>query len=235
MSTRKELEVLDPKTENVIANTLTGLVQGLTGVATSSKTDLILSISHTFQRMRGGQFLSVLLDEWNRFKGKGKVKEDYQHTEQHKVCLQELLEFLDKDSPDEIRFKALKQIFLVAASEEITDRNSMLPQQFMKIARSLSSGEVILLKSIYRVVKEEPIDSKQHLGVQGWISKMTSVSGLKYSGLVEIYEQDLMDKKLVTPRTHGDKSGVSISPYFRLSDLGYELCNFIEAYKINKA
>ena len=67
---------------------------------------------------------------------------------------QYILRFLDKDSPDEVRFKILKQIFLVAASEEISDRDSFLPLQFMKIARSLTDGEVILLTTIWRISKE---------------------------------------------------------------------------------
>jgi len=68
MSDKKDIEVFDQKTENVIEKTITGLVEGLTGVATSSKSDLLLSVSHTFQKMRGGQFLSVFLNEWNRYK-----------------------------------------------------------------------------------------------------------------------------------------------------------------------
>jgi len=96
MSDNKEMKIFEQNTENVIVNTLTGLADRITGIATSSKNELILSVSHTFQKMRGGQFLSDLLKEWNRYREKGKVKGDYQFTEQHKVCLQELLEVLDK-------------------------------------------------------------------------------------------------------------------------------------------
>lgn len=113
MRESNEIRGFEKNTENVIATTLTGLVEGLTGIAASSKNEWILSISHMFQKMRGGHFLSQLLKELNKYRQKGKVSDDYQYTEQHKACLQELLEFLDKDSPDEVRFRILKQKFLL--------------------------------------------------------------------------------------------------------------------------
>jgi len=231
VSVNKDIEPFEQDTENVIASTLTGLAQGITGIATSSKNDLILSVSHMFQKMRGGQFLSILLEEWKKYQEKGKVKEDYQFTEQHKACLQELLEFLDKDSPDEIRFKVLKQIFLVAASEEASDRESYLPQQFMKIARSLSEGEVILLTTIWQIAKTYKGEIKARGAASSWIQEVTEKSGMKHKELLEIHEEGLMSKRLLTPRQHADRSGVILKPYYRLTDLGFELCSFIEKYQ----
>ena len=231
MSEDKEIKEFEKDTGNVLSTTLRGLAEGLTGIATSSKKELILSISHIFQKMRGGKFLSVLLEEWNRYKEKGKVKDDYQFTEQHKVCLQELLEFLENDSPDEVRFRVLKQIFLVAASEEVSDRDSFLPQQFMKIARSLSDGEVILLTTIWKIVHEDAWEHEQNYSAALWLREVTSASGMQHQELVEIHEQKLIDKRLLSPRLYGDRSGVVVSPYYRLTNLGYELCRFIANYE----
>ena len=231
MKNKQEIKAFEQNTENVLTTTLTGLIEGLTGIATSSKNELILSISHTFQKMRGGQFLSHFIKEWKRYKEKGKVKDDYQFTEQHKACLQELLEFLDKDSPDEVRFKVLKQIFLVAASEEASDRDSFLPLQFMKIARSLTDGEIILLTTIWQIAKEHKGEYDQHYGAARWIREVTEASGMRHKELIEIHEQGLMEKRLVTPRKLADSSGVKVKPYFRLTNLGYEFCGFIEKYE----
>lgn len=231
MTNKKEIKALEQNTEDVIKTTLTGLIEGLTGVAASSKKELILSISHTFQKMRGGQFLSQLLKEWKKYQVKGKVKDDYQFTEQHKTCLQELLEFLDKDSPSEVRFKILKQIFLVTASEEASDRDSYLPLQFMKIARSLTDGEIILLTTIWKIAKERNGEYEQHYGARHWIEEVTEASGMSHRDLIEIHERGLMDKRLVTPRQLSDSSGVIVKPFFRLTTLGYEFCDFIEKYE----
>ena len=231
MSENKDLQPFEDTTENVVAKTLTALAEGLTGIATSSRNDLILSVSHTFQKMRGGRFLSSFLEEWNRYRDKGKVKDDYQYSEQHHVCLQELLEFLDKDSPDEVRFKILKQIFLVAASEEASDRDSFLPQEFMKIARSLTDGEVLLLTSVWHVASTHEGDYEQHYSAAQWIDEVTNASGMKHKSLVEIHEQGLMDKRLLSQRLHGDRSGVKVWPHYRLTDLGYDFCRFISQYE----
>jgi hypothetical protein len=231
MSTDQEVTSFEKDTESVLSNTIKGLVEGLTGVATSSRNDLILSVSRTFQRMRGGQFLSTLLEEWNGYRKKGKVKEDYQATEQHKVCLQELLEFLENDSPDETRFNLLKQVFLVAASEEASDRDSLLPQQFMKIARSLSSGEATLLSTIWVLADEKDGDYAAHYSAADWLKEVTEQSGFQFQELVEIHEDGLIKKRLINQRLHADRSGVTLEPHFRLTPLGYEFCRFIARYE----
>jgi len=102
---KKELEPakFEMQTSDVLRQTLTNLAEGITGVLSSPKQDLALSIGHIFQRLRGGQFLSTFLKEWNEYRAKGRIKEDYQFSEQHKACLQEMLDFLDKDIPDETR------------------------------------------------------------------------------------------------------------------------------------
>ena len=109
MTENKNITPFEQNTEDVISKTLTALAEGITGIGASDKNQIILSIGHIFQKMRGGQFLSKFMEEWNKYRAKGKVKDDYPSTEQHRVCLQELLEFLDKDSPSEVRFKIINR------------------------------------------------------------------------------------------------------------------------------
>ncbi|MEX0739027.1 MAG: hypothetical protein WD071_06780 [Pseudohongiella sp.] len=219
--------------ENIVSKAIFSLAEGLTGVAASDRGELLVSLGHAFQRMRGGEFLSSFQVEWNSFRKKGKIKDDYQFTEQGKVCLQELLNFLDNDSPSEERFKLLQSIFIVAASEGISSRDSFLPAQLMKISRSLSDGEIVLLSSIWGAFKAGKHNGKStHFSANEWINEITNLSPIEHRELVEIYEQGLMEKKLITPRAHGDNSGVYVKPYYRLSSLGYKLCEFIEQYDV---
>ena len=106
-------------TNEIFESTLVKMVEGLTGIGSSKKEEIILSVGHIFQRMRSGQFLSSMIKEWDNFREKGKIKDDYQYTEQHYSCLSEILEYLDKDIPDKEKFEALKKIFLVASTEKI--------------------------------------------------------------------------------------------------------------------
>lgn len=219
------------ETRDIIVKTLTNLAEGLTGIAASKKQELALSIGHIFQRMRGGYFLSTFLKEWNKYREKGRIKDDYQYTEQHSVCLQELLEFLDNDSPDEIRFSILKQIFLVAATESISERDSFLPQQYMKICRSLAAGEILIMNACYRFSKENQWKNIEVPGAGDWLNKVAEATGLNHPELVEIHEDELIKKKLLTGRRYSDRSGVVLKPYFRLTSLAYEICRYIENYE----
>ena len=219
------------KTSNIFRNTLVALAEGITGIASSSKKDLILSIGHIFQRLRGGQFLSQLSNEWNKYKEAGKIKDDYEFSEQHKVCLHELLDFLDKDIPDQMRFDLLKKIFILSAVENNSD--SILPQLYMKVCRNISSGSILILNAAYQITKERSLGTKKYkeLGASGWIDIIKEKSGLRYRSLVEIYEQELMEKRLISPREYSDRSGITIEPHFRLTDLGFNICSYIDNYE----
>ena len=170
------------------------------------------------------------MKEWEEFYRKGRIKDDYASTPQSRACLSELLRYLDSGVPDEKRLDLLKKIFLVAATEEVSDRESHLPQQFMQICRNLSTGEILVLVTTYTVADQEDYKSSEHYSAQTWLRLIGDRSGLKHEELVEIHEQSLMEKRLLTKRFHGDRSGVSLGKHFRLSDLGYELCRFLAHY-----
>jgi hypothetical protein len=179
-------------TSELLADSLKALVEGISGVASSDRKDLILSIGHIFQRVRSGCFLETLWREWNQFREKGRIKDDYVETEQHQACLQEMLDFLDKDSPDEIRFSFLKRIFMSAATETSSNRDSVLPQQYMHLCRGLRSGEVLVLKATYYVGKKGGYDTVTN--AQSWLQTIAQKSGLKHPQLVDIYDRTLEEK-----------------------------------------
>jgi len=220
-----------------LADTAISLLEGLIGIAASKGEERALSVGHIFQGLIKGKFLTILNNEWKRYKEKGKIKEDYQYTEQHQSCLQELLDFLDNDLPNEITFSFLKNLFLVAASEKASDRDSILPHQFIRICRKLSSGEILLLSAIYNIAKKgydhfkQLIEFPQSPSAHNWLILMAKESSLKYPELVELHETELINKGLLTKRRLSDGSAVSITPYFRLTQLGYDICSFIENYE----
>ena len=215
-------------TGEVIKRTLTSLAEGITGIAASERKDLSLSVGHIFQYFRKGQFLSRLGEEWDSYREKGRIKDDYIDTEQHRSCLQELLDFLDNDSPDEIRFEVMKKVFIAAAIETAFDRNSLLPYQFLRLCRGMSSGEVIVLNATYEIATSGNIPDNNTASY--WLDAIAKKSGLGHTSLVEIYEEDLIKKHLLTRRLHADRSGVLAKSHFRLTSLALELCDYIASY-----
>lgn len=216
-------------TTNIIDRAIMSIAEGVTGIAASDRREWYKSLGHLLQRIRSGRFLSTLREEWQSYTDKGRVEDDYLISDQHAECLQELLDFLDQDSPDEIRFTVLKKIFLTAATEAISDRNSALPQQYMKICRSLSSGETLVLLGAYDEARSSPPADRPGSAAT-WIGEVAESSGLKHGELVELHERHLIEKNLLTPRLHSDRSGIALGPHSRLTNLGWEICMFIQTY-----
>ncbi len=219
-------------TSNVLAQTLQNLCEGLTGIVASEKKDWCLSIGYLFQRARSGQFLKTLQAEWEKYRDNGRIRDDYIETEQQRECLQEILDFLDQDSPDQTRFAALKQVFLNAATERLSSRDSVLPQQYMRICRKLNSGELLLLEATYYL--SESGESLEGLSASGWIQKLGETSRLTHTELDELHERTLMEKNLMSSRLYSDRSGIEETKHFRITDLGYELCRCKREHEIKK-
>jgi hypothetical protein len=216
-------------TAGILKKSFMALVEGLSGMAVSEKKDFGLSVGHLLQGLLKGKFLNQMIREWDEYRDKGKIKDDYQSTEQHFECLQEMLAFLDNDNPDQIRFNVMKQIFLKAACEDKTDRDSIIPQQFMKVCRKLSSGEIIVLSTTYRIALTKYPNVN---GAIGWIELIARESCLEHPALVEVHEETLMAKRFLTQRTLADGSGVYLDPHFRLTSLGFGVCQFIEDFDV---
>lgn len=238
-----KLSIIDEKgnivskdlTQDIVNNTIAAFLEGITGIVTSERKELLLSFGYLLQRIRGVGFLQALSNEWKKFREKGKFKDDYTRTEQCKSSLQILLDCLDKDSPDERRFFAMKAIFITSAFENIqlSDRESPIPQQLMKLCRNLDSGEILVLRAAYKIAQEK--ETRGDISAGEWLSEIANKSGLGFNSLVEVSEDRLIEKHLISPRRYGDRSGVSLGKHFRLTGLGFRLCQFIEYYELESS
>ncbi len=198
------------------------------GILSSDKHQIILSAGKVIQSIRGGGFLKILDKEFKEYRDKGRIKDGYLVSDQAKNNLQILLNFIDDDSPDEVRFNAMKAIFLGAATEEMSSRDDIISTELLKIGHTLSSGEFLVLTTAYRL--KDTADFNKHWGAADWNMVIAKESHLDYAELVEIHEQKLMEKYLLSGRTMNDRSGVSVNPHFRLSGLAIRLCDFIKEY-----
>lgn len=219
------------KGNSLIDKTIDNLINGLTGIALSEKTDYILSASKLLKGVRNGKFLKILSDEWKELQQKGKIASDYEFDEIYYDSLAEVLDYLDKDISNHNIFNVIKNIFLKSAIEN--QKNDLLPLQYIKIAKNLTEGELIVLSSIHRISKTPSLysNSQDRLdSTRYYLQFVANESGLKYEALVEIHEIGLMDKKLISGRQYGDRSGVLTKPDFRLTSLGKSFCEYIENY-----
>jgi hypothetical protein len=219
-------------TLSIVRRTHKTLTEGLTGILSSKPQEWILSAGYLLQRTRAIDFLETFLKEWEKYREKGRIPDDYLKTEQHKECLLEILDYLDKALPDEITFSVLKKIFIVASTEKISTRDSLLPQHYIRIIRKLSPGAILILTTAY-IVAKEGITKEQTSNREArlWLIKIAERSGLIYIELVENYEEELIKYNLITDRQHTDRSGIFYGNHNRLTELGLNLCIYIENYE----
>jgi hypothetical protein len=219
-------------TFSIVRHTHKSLTEGLTGIISSKPQEWFLSIGYLLQRTRASDFLATFLKEWEKYREKGRIPDDYLETEQHKECLQEILDYLDKALPDEITFNVLKKIFIVASTENLTTRESLLPQHYIRIIRKLSPGAILILTTAY-IIAKEGITKEQNTDRSAilWLNKIAERSGLLYFELVENYEEELIKYNLITDRKLSDKSGIFYGKHNRLTEFGLNLCTYIENYE----
>ncbi|HML76142.1 MAG TPA: hypothetical protein PKB02_16750 [Anaerohalosphaeraceae bacterium] len=225
--------VLKNETSDIIKETTCSITSGLAAIATSDRKDVILSASRIFQAFVKGKGLEQLQNEWDDLKKKGKIKDDYESTTQHQDCLLELLNFLDNDCPDELRFQTLKKIFLVASTETQSGRNSCLPYEYMKLCRSMSSGEILAMLTAYRLFVEKKANSISDSNFEyNWVAGVTNNGGFEHRELVEMYKRKLLDKNILLGTNFQGSMGKNSSN--GLTSLGLALCRYIESYDNQK-
>jgi len=140
-----------------------------------------------------------------------------------KACLAELLEAVDRN-PDPRRIQALKNAFLRIASQPGTEAEGIYQQQILHMIGSLSSGEIVLLATMYRV---EGIN--QYSQSSKWLDDMARETGFLDEALVKLAETPLMEKHLILPRKYGDTGSIIWGQRNRLTGLGERVCTFMQS------
>ncbi len=222
------------RAEEFVLNTglpgLTGILKSILG----GGGDIVQGFSNAIQRSRSQNFLLVLMDEFQIFIENGKVDHKYLQEEEGQMCLQELMEYLDKEPPDKRKFMTLKSIFLKAASADPSEWKNQRPRQYMVVCRKLSSDEIALLSTAYQYSRKMkisgPTAAKEVAGADQWPKFLAQEStGALTPGLVDHFEESLIRHRLIGDRDHSDRSGIQHSREFRLSPLGLELCEFLDS------
>ncbi len=199
-----------------------------TGAVGTGRQDIYMIPGRLVQGVRNKTFIKQLGEEFENLKEKGRIKKDYIHTEQGMACLQELLAALEEPPVNEVRFEALKAIFLTACTEDFSNSEDVLPQLLLNVARNLDSGELVLLASMYSIklkaTKDDAhIKSKR---LDDWYSLIITRSSLSSKSLVQLYEEKLIAKKLIDG-PNGSLRQIVYHENSRLTDLGLKLCEFM--------
>lgn len=212
------------------------IAEALTGILGSDKSELVLSAGRLVQSSIKFQLLTQLGKELEGYIKKGKIKEDYFSTDRDKASLHALLKFIDEESPDEERFRAIKSLFLTSISKDTSEADQALVYELMQICKKLAAGEILVIKAAFdikssRLAQNMPTVDHSTANANDWLNIIARQLGHDIASLVEFHEKNLIDLKLITDRTNSDRSGVGRTQHFRLTPLGYKLCKFITRYE----
>ncbi len=215
-------------TSDVFHTSMSVLSEGISDILASNKEKWILSAVHMVQQLnRKKQFLEQLSKEWDYSCKKNLIKNDYEETEQHQECLFEILDALDQEVPVKTKFALLKKIFIITASEKVLDRFSILPQEYMRVCRSLSTGEIMIVFAAYQIAKKKSWGNEIRLALREWDKMIAEASRLVHPELVAIHAEGLEKKRLLFPPDGPQKDRRPVDPTFGLTKFCWGICEYI--------
>lgn len=212
------------------------IAEALTGILASDLKDWKLSAGKIIQATIKGNLLTQLGREIKKYREEGKIKEDYLESDINRASFKELLKFIDEETPDEIRFKAMKSIFLTSAE----GKDESLAYELLQICKQLSSGEILILKAAYDIVNSRLAPNMPGVAhnenlANRWFALIAKQIGHDLPHLVAVHEDHLAALQLISPRSQPKNFSVPTinfepTQHFRLTPLGIKLCEFITRY-----
>lgn len=209
------------------------IAETLTGILASDTKDIKLFAGKLIQASIKGSLLTQLGKEIETLRKKGAIKEDFFQSRTNQACFKELLGFIDDEVPDEDRFNAMKALFFSAISGDSSTEKEILAYELMQVCKKLKAGDLLVLKANFDVAENRSIRNLSKEDIQNahsssqWLDVISEQIGHKIRSLVEVHEANLIELKLITRRTYDDLSGFPKTDHFRLTDLGYQLCQHI--------
>jgi hypothetical protein len=177
--------------------------------------------------------LTDLWEEISAFIKAGKIPKNLSDRQSGYETWVELLQEIDSNPIDRDRLKAMKAMFLAANSTNATDGESIVAYQLFQIAKKLTSGELLLLKVVYRAYKAKswPANATSS-NISYWRTRMAQDLGHGLAGLIRQQERALADHNLITSVVMSGQLETIVGDPSRISDLGIKFCENIEQYQI---
>jgi hypothetical protein len=206
-----------------LENPATFIAETLTGALAVGKTGAAVAGGRIVQGILKGRAFKQFGAEFRKLRDAGKIPEDFAEKRYGFQTWVELMTIIDEDSPDEDRLEALKAMFYNVNKTTASDGERIAAYHLWQITRGLSSGELIVLKTM--------AEAKAGLQPQQQILDFVAAQiGHGISGLVSMHYEKLVSLNLV----YRDSGMASPNPPVnRLTPLGKRVCQSIESYKIS--
>lgn len=175
-----------------------------------------------------GRLVHQLMVELEDFRKKGQINEDYLKSEPAAACFSDLLDHIDRISPDPERYKAIHEAFIRTIRRAEMGKNAPHAQQLLRVVYGLSASEILVLAAIYPMG-----NPNKEIRADSWLNEVANKSGLLRSELVEETEYELIQKRLIHSRIDraNNPAHVTVINIWgmknRMTILGQEVCELI--------
>jgi len=211
------------------------IVATVTGALAAGRTGWILSGGRLVQAMLKGRLFEQWSKEVKKLQEAGRIPEDFAD-KKYKYGFQtwaDLMRIIDEESPDADRLGALKSMFYAVNKFEATGGERIKAYQLWQIAKQLSSGELLLLRTAY-LERSQYVSQATHPSYvnnySNWASYMAKAIGHNSQGLIDLHEKKLTEIGLLTARTFNQGSRID-GQNARLSEFGLMFCSNIDTYE----
>lgn len=202
----------------------------LTGLLKIDKQGLRIKIGHFAQSILQGNAVDQINREIKELREEGKIR-DFTEDERGTTTWAELMKEIDDGVPDTDKLEAMKIFFIEVNRVNSTDEKRMLNYQLFRIAKSLDSGKLLILRATYAMKGEV---GTGEWTIQRWADAAAKKLGHGLTGLVLKDEAALMELGLISPHrdvTVGPPNASARIDNGRLTDLGIKLCETIQNYQ----
>jgi hypothetical protein len=208
-------------------------VATVSGALAAGKAGWFLAGGRIVQGMLKGRLFEQWSKEVKKLREAGRIPEDFADKKYGFQTWVELMTIIDEESPDADRLGALKAMFFAVNKVGTTDGERIKAYQFWQIAKSLNSGELLLLKTVYEHMADyvQNVDKNIFRGgtnaaYLNWSSYMAKAIGHESIGLIQIHEKHPIELGLLS-----GSSDIFLQSA-RLTNLGSMFCANIENYEI---
>ena len=202
----------------------------LTGLLKIDKQGLRIKIGHFAQSILQGNAADQINREVKELREEGKIR-DFTEDERGTTTWAELMKEIDDGIPDTDKLEAMKIFFIEVNRVNSTDEKRMLNYQLFRIAKSMDSGKLLILRAAYAMMGEV---GTGEWTIQRWADAVAKKLGHGLTGLVLKDESALMELGLITLHrdvTVGPPNTAARIDNGRLTDLGIKLCETIQNYQ----
>jgi len=231
-------EILLPQSTDELAKfmdqPLTAIAEIVTGALAVGPTSWGTMAGHVVQGILKGKLYQQVGREIKKLRDEGKIPDDFAENKYGFKSWVDLLKAIDDDPPDSDLLDALMAMFYGANKVNATDAEKMLSYRLFHIAKRLSSGELLLLRTLYDAYTHGNFENESIM-LGKWAEKIAKLQGHDLTALVLKDERALAEGELITGYRDATVTPMNqnvLGHNARLSDLGIAFCQNIETYHL---